>query len=133
LKVTKIHQVVEYIPATYFQRFGEQVSDARRAGDVHPNKKIVAETMKLEGTHLAKVWLDHFFQVLSRKSHAGAVSVHGTVLEISTIHKDVHKVVVQGDQQENTPFDMSRKAKDQTKALDIPFTLMTQGIWCRKP
>jgi hypothetical protein len=40
LKVTKIHQVVEYIPATYFQRFGEQVSDARRAGDVHPNKKI---------------------------------------------------------------------------------------------
>ena len=48
LKVTKIHHVVEYTPATYFQRFGEQVSDARRAGDIDPNKKIVAETKKLE-------------------------------------------------------------------------------------
>ena len=27
----------------------------------------------------------------------------------------------------HTSFDMSRKAKDQTKAFDIPFTLMTQG------
>ena len=42
-------EVVEYTPATCFQRFGEQVSDARRAGDVDPNKKIVAETKKLEG------------------------------------------------------------------------------------
>ena len=49
LKVTKIHQVVEYTPAICFQKFGEQVSDARRAGDVDPSKKIVAETKKLEG------------------------------------------------------------------------------------
>jgi hypothetical protein len=27
----------------------------------------------------------------------------------------------------HTSFEMSRKAKDQTKALDIPFILMTQG------
>jgi hypothetical protein len=27
----------------------------------------------------------------------------------------------------HTYFDMSRKAKDQTQALNIPFTLMTQG------
>jgi hypothetical protein len=33
LKVTQIHQVVEYTPATCFQKFGEQVSEARRAGD----------------------------------------------------------------------------------------------------
>jgi G:T-mismatch repair DNA endonuclease (very short patch repair protein) len=33
LKVTQIHQVVEYKPATCFQKFGEQVSEARRAGD----------------------------------------------------------------------------------------------------
>jgi hypothetical protein len=31
----------------------------------------------------------------------------------------------------HTSFDMSRKSKSQTKALNIPFTL-TQGIWCRK-
>jgi hypothetical protein len=49
LKVTKIHQVVEYTPATCFQKFGDNISDARRAGDIDPNKKILAETKKLEG------------------------------------------------------------------------------------
>jgi hypothetical protein len=42
-------QVVEYTPKTCFQPFGEMVSDARRAGDADPNKKLVAETMKLIG------------------------------------------------------------------------------------
>jgi G:T-mismatch repair DNA endonuclease (very short patch repair protein) len=48
-KVTQIHQVVEYTPATCFQKFGEQVSEARRPGDADPEKKIVAETRKLDG------------------------------------------------------------------------------------
>jgi hypothetical protein len=48
LKVTKIHQVVEYKPATCFQKFGEQVSEVRRGGDVDPGKRIVAETRKLD-------------------------------------------------------------------------------------
>ena len=49
LKVTKIHQVVEYTPTACFREFGEKISDARRAGDADPDKKIVAETMKLKG------------------------------------------------------------------------------------
>jgi hypothetical protein len=49
LNVTKKHQVVEYTPATCFQKFGENISDARRAGDIDHKKKIVAETKKLEG------------------------------------------------------------------------------------
>jgi hypothetical protein len=49
LKGTKIHQVVEYMPATCFQKFGDNISDARRSGYIDPNKKIVAETKKLEG------------------------------------------------------------------------------------
>jgi hypothetical protein len=49
LKVTKIHQVVEYTPAACFQKFRDNISDARLAGDIDPNKKIVAETKKLEG------------------------------------------------------------------------------------
>ena len=49
LKVTKIHQMVEYTPPTCFQKFGDNISDARRAGDIDPNKKIVAETKTLEG------------------------------------------------------------------------------------
>lgn len=47
LEVTHIYQVVEYKPGLCFQPFGEDVSDARRAGDVDPNKAIVADTMKL--------------------------------------------------------------------------------------
>ena len=40
LVVTRIYQVVEYSPAKCFQTFGEAVSDARRAGDADPNKKL---------------------------------------------------------------------------------------------
>ena len=47
LEVTHIYQVVEYTPVPCFQPFGEGVSDARRAGDVDPNKAIIADTMKL--------------------------------------------------------------------------------------
>ena len=47
LEVTRIYQVVEYTPVPCFQPFGEDVSDARRAGDVDPNKAIIADTMKL--------------------------------------------------------------------------------------
>ncbi|CAH3132563.1 unnamed protein product [Porites lobata] len=49
LEVTRIYQVVEYTPVPCFQPFGEAVSDARRAGDVDPNKAIIADTMKLVG------------------------------------------------------------------------------------
>ena len=48
LEVTHIYQVVEYTRVPCFQPFaGEAVSDARRAGDVNPNKAIIADTMKL--------------------------------------------------------------------------------------
>ncbi|KAK3705281.1 hypothetical protein QZH41_008170 [Actinostola sp. cb2023] len=47
LEVTKIYQVVEYTPKPCFKAFGDAVSDARRAGDVDPNKAIIADTMKL--------------------------------------------------------------------------------------
>ena len=46
MEVTHIYQVVEYTPVPCFQPFGEAVSDARRAGDVDPNKAIIADNMK---------------------------------------------------------------------------------------
>ena len=49
LVVTKIYQVVEYTPSRCFRAFGDAVSDARRAGDVDPSKKIIADTNKLDG------------------------------------------------------------------------------------
>ena len=50
LKVTQIHQVVEYTSAACFQKFGDNISEARRAGDADPEKKIVSETRKLDGS-----------------------------------------------------------------------------------
>ena len=49
LEVTKIYQVIDYTPVLCFKPFGEALSDARRAGDVDPNKAIIADTMKLVG------------------------------------------------------------------------------------
>jgi hypothetical protein len=70
LKVTQIHQVVEYTPANCFQKFGEQVSEARRAGDADPEKKIVAETREnshqQRGTHRRHL-LSRACQPLSRR------------------------------------------------------------------
>jgi hypothetical protein len=66
LKVTQIHQVVEYTPAACFQKFGETISDARRAGD----------TDSLRG------------------SLGCAQPEIIAILEVPTIHKHVHEVIV---------------------------------------
>ena len=49
LVVDRLYQVVNYEPNPCFQRFGESVSAARRAGDADPEKAIIADTMKLLG------------------------------------------------------------------------------------
>ena len=49
LVVDHVYQVVSYEPNPCFQRFGESVSAARRAGDVDPEKAIIGDTMKLLG------------------------------------------------------------------------------------
>ena len=49
IEVLHVYQVVEYDPIPCFRRFGDAVSEARRAGDVHRDKAIIADTMKLLG------------------------------------------------------------------------------------
>ena len=49
LVVDRVYQVIEYEANPCFQRFGESVSTARRAGDADPDKAIIADTMKLLG------------------------------------------------------------------------------------
>ena len=49
LVVDHVYQVIEYEANPCFQRFGESVSTARRAGDADPDKAIIADTMKLLG------------------------------------------------------------------------------------
>ena len=49
LVVDRVYQIIEYEPKPCFQRFGESVSAARRAGDADPDKSIIADTMKLLG------------------------------------------------------------------------------------
>ena len=49
LEVTKVHQVVEYIPSKCFEEFVQQVTQARRKGDEDSTQSIRADTMKLLG------------------------------------------------------------------------------------
>ena len=49
LVVDHEYQVVEYERKPCFRNFGESVSSSRRAGDVDPDKAIIADTMKLLG------------------------------------------------------------------------------------
>ena len=43
LEVTKVHQVIEFIPEPCFKSFGDAVSYRRQAGDADPNKAIIAD------------------------------------------------------------------------------------------
>ena len=49
LEVTHVYQIIKYDPIPCFRRFGDAVSTARREGDVHSHKAIIADTMKLLG------------------------------------------------------------------------------------
>ena len=49
LVVGRVYQIIEYEPNPCCRRFGESVSTARCAGDKHPDKAIIADTMKLLG------------------------------------------------------------------------------------
>ncbi|XP_063692200.1 uncharacterized protein LOC134824307 isoform X1 [Bolinopsis microptera] len=49
LEVTKIYQIIQFRPIKCFERFANQVSDDRRAGDADSSKTMIAETSKLLG------------------------------------------------------------------------------------
>ena len=49
LVVSRVHQLVEYVPRKIFERFGLSVTEARRLGDVDTSKKLLADTHKLVG------------------------------------------------------------------------------------
>jgi hypothetical protein len=49
LIITKFHCAIKYQPEHAFSKFADEVSDARRAGDVDDDYKLIAETMKLFG------------------------------------------------------------------------------------
>ena len=49
LIITRVYQLVEYIPRRAYADFGDSVSNARRAGDSDPDKALLASTSKLIG------------------------------------------------------------------------------------
>jgi hypothetical protein len=49
LVITKFYCAIAYKPEYAFQQFADEVSDARRAGDVDTAYELIAETMKLFG------------------------------------------------------------------------------------
>ena len=67
LEVTHVYQVIEYTPNTCFHPFREAVSDARRAGDIDPNKSIIADTMKLLFVFLKLVGNSSYRKTITNK------------------------------------------------------------------
>ena len=49
LEITRVYQIIEFKPNACFQKFADEVSDARRSGDSDPSKSIIADTFKLIG------------------------------------------------------------------------------------
>ena len=49
LRVTKVYKTVQYKAGVCFRRFGEEVMNARRAGDMDATKKIIGDKCKLLG------------------------------------------------------------------------------------
>ena len=45
--ITKFHNAIKYTPVKSFKTFSDEVSDARRAGNIDNVYEFIAETMKL--------------------------------------------------------------------------------------
>jgi hypothetical protein len=63
LIMTKVYQVVEYTRKKCFSQFVDDVSNARRDGDVKPELEIIAETMKLLGNS------SYGYTVMNKEKH----------------------------------------------------------------
>jgi len=49
IKVTEVHEAIEFSKSRCFHPFVEIVTNARRDGDLDPNKAIIGDTCKLLG------------------------------------------------------------------------------------
>ena len=59
LVITKVYQIVQYIPSKCFEEFGDSVSAARRDGDVDSSKSLLADTSKLVGESFIRPFHSH--------------------------------------------------------------------------
>jgi G:T-mismatch repair DNA endonuclease (very short patch repair protein) len=51
LEITKVYQIIQYIPSRCFESFGHSVTEARRSGDVDSSKALLANISKLVGKY----------------------------------------------------------------------------------
>ena len=102
LEVTRVYHVVEYTPSLCFRWFSDVMSTARREGDVHSHKAIIADTMKL----LGKLGLreDHHQRgSTSRREilHEEGSIAHGQRQTVPTTRRRRRRCVRDSDEQEN--------------------------------
>ena len=71
LEVTRVHQIIEFTPKACFKTFEDQISTARRSGDVDPAKSIIADTMKLIGNSA------YGSMIMSRERHQNVKYLKG--------------------------------------------------------
>ena len=69
LEITKIYEFIEYAPQKTFEKFGIEVSNARRLGDYDNSKTILANTCKLIGN-------SNYSALLLRKDKFHKISFH---------------------------------------------------------
>jgi hypothetical protein len=55
--VSNIRQLIQYNPKRCYEPFVQSVVDARREGDKNPNSGVLAETMKLIGNSVDRLWI----------------------------------------------------------------------------
>ena len=71
MTVSQIHQVVEFHGQRCFQKFVEEVSNARRHGDIDPDAAIIADTMKVIGNE------GYGSLIMNNEKHRYIQYVHG--------------------------------------------------------
>ena len=47
--ISTVYEFIEFLPGNYYHNVGDQVSNARREGDLQQDKTILANLMKLNG------------------------------------------------------------------------------------
>ncbi|MCG8032144.1 MAG: hypothetical protein JAZ03_08205 [Candidatus Thiodiazotropha taylori] len=114
IEVTKIQQVVEYQQQRCFRGLSKNISEARREGDVNPDKKIMAETRKTQGN------ASYGCLCMDKTKHVSTVYYKGNVNVSQAVNEsNFRKLTCLNEEEE---FYEVEFAKDNIK-LDVPIQI----------
>ena len=103
----KIYQVIEYTPIACFEKAGHRVSDARRQGDVDPDKSILAEMEKLFGN-------SYYGKTVTNKEKHTKVAFYMESLHASKLDTAISR---------NSFLDLVHLDTDTTEVISAPHSI----------